>query len=236
MSSNQSIGTLREQQLHASLKQWLAEPGDIIEQKVDNYYIDIVRGDLLIEIQTGSFLKLKKKLTKLLDKHKVLLVHPVAATKWIVRKTKRGRKLSRRKSPKRGRIEDIFSELLYIPEIAQHRNFRLQVLLIEQEDIWRDDGQGSWRRKHWSVADKVLVNVVGGKEFRRLDDYLALIPANLDDPFTHRELADALKAPIWVSTKMSYCLRKMGALQVRGKSGRSMLLSPTKATDKIVTA
>jgi hypothetical protein len=230
-----SIGTLREQQLHAGLKQWLAQPGDTFEQKVDGYYIDIVRDDLLIEVQTGSFLKLKNKLNKLLANHRVLLVHPVAATKWIVRKTKRGRKLTRRKSPKRGRIEDIFSELLYIPEIAVHPNFQLRVLLVEQEDIWKDDGRGSWRRKHWSVSDKVLVDVVGGAEFRRLDDYLALIPGNLKVPFTHRQLAEALKAPIWVSTRMSYCLRKMGALEIQGKNGRSMLLAPTIATDKIVT-
>lgn len=228
MSKLSSIGTLREQQLHAGLKQWLAKPGDAFEEKVDGYHIDMVRGDLLIEIQTGSFLKLKKKLNKLLASYKILLVHPIPATKWIVRKTKRGRKISRRKSPKRGRIEDIFEELLYIPEIASHPNFQLQVLLIEQEDIWRDDGRGSWRRKHWSVADKVLVNVLDQAEFKAVGDYLSLIPASLEAPFTHRQLADALKAPIWTSTRMSYCLRKMGALAVTGKKGRSMLLTPAK--------
>ena len=233
MNSHNSIGTLREQQLHAGLKQWLALPGDSFEQKVDGYHIDIVRGDLLIEIQTGNFSMIRKKLAKLIENHPVLLVHPIPETKWIVRKTKRGRKLARRKSPKRGRVEHVFDELVYIPEIASHPNFQLQVLLTEQEEIWRDDGRGSWRRKHWSIADKVLLRVAGNVEFNTLNDYLSLIPSSLASPFTHRQLAEALGAPIWLSTRMSYCLRKMGALEVNGKTGRSLLLAPTGHTDTI---
>lgn len=228
-----SIGTLREQQLHAGLKQWLARPGDEFETKVDGYHIDIVRGEMLIEVQTRNFSMIRKKLNKLVEKHPVLLVHPVASTKWIVKKTKRGRTVSRRRSPKRGRIEDVFSELLYIPEIATHPNFHLQVLLVEQEEIWRDDGRGSWRRKHWSLADKLLLNVTGEAHFRGREDYLALIPSGLESPFTHKQLAKALGAPLWMSTRMSYCLRKMGALEISGKQGRALLLCPATQADRI---
>ena len=45
------IGTLNEKPLHAGLKEWVARPGDAFEQPVDGYVIDIVRDDLLIEIQ-----------------------------------------------------------------------------------------------------------------------------------------------------------------------------------------
>lgn len=231
MSTPHNIGTLREQQLHASLKLWLAQPGDVFEQKVDGYHIDIVRGELLMEIQTTNFSAIRTKLKKLLDVHPMLLIHPIPATKWIVRETKLGRKLSRRKSPKQGRIEHIFDELLYIPEITNHPNFRLQVLLTEQEEIWRDDGRGSWRRKHWSVADKVLLNVVDSTRFETSNDYLALLPDSIATPFTHRQLADLLDIPLWVSTRMSYCLRRMGALEVAGKRGRTLLLVPAKRAD-----
>jgi hypothetical protein len=219
-----SIGTLREQQLHAGLKTWLAEPGDAFEQKLGGYHIDILRDGLLIEIQTGSFSKLRKKLARLLEQHTVLLVYPIAETKWIVKQTKRGRQVSRRKSPKRGRIEHLFDELMFIPEIVRHPNFRFAALLIEQEDIWRDDGGGSWRRKHWSIADKRLVKVNGRVDFNDLADYLNLIPPTLSEPYTHKQLADALQAPVWLTTRMSYCLRKMGCLEERGKQGRSLLL------------
>ncbi|MCL5429053.1 MAG: hypothetical protein M1347_04520 [Chloroflexi bacterium] len=236
MSSQHTIGTLREQQLHASLKQWLAQPGDAFEQKVDGYHIDILRGNLLIEIQTANFSMIRKKLTKLLENHSVLLVHPIPETKWIVRTTKRKKQLTRRRSPKRGRIEHIFDELLYIPEIAKHPNFQLQVLLTQQEEIWRDDGRGSWRRRHWSVTDSRLLEVVGEAEFSGVNDYLALIPKSLSAPFTHRQLAEALGAHIRLSMRMSYCLRKMGLLEVAGKEGRSLLLAPGISADTISAA
>jgi hypothetical protein len=224
-----SIGTLREQQLHAGLKLWLAEPGDRFEQVIGGYHIDIQRGDLLIEIQTGKFSALRRKLSRLLEDHRVLLVYPIPESKWIVRQTKREKQLSRRKSPKRGRIENMFDELLYIPEIACHPNFHLLVLLTHQEDIWKDDGGGSWRRKHWSVADRRLLEVTTRFEFNQPLDYLRLIPSDLAAPFTHSQLAAALNMPVWLSTRMSYCLRKMGLLEEKGRQGRRLLVAPATA-------
>ena len=57
-----AIGTLRERPLHASLKRWYARPGDRVEVAVDGYVVDLVRGDLLIEIQTRGFATLRPKL------------------------------------------------------------------------------------------------------------------------------------------------------------------------------
>src|SRR5215208_3427729 len=71
------IGLLNEKPLHASLKQWYARPGDRIEVPVDGFVIDIVRDDLLIEIQTRNFASLKSKLTKLARSHPVRLVYPI---------------------------------------------------------------------------------------------------------------------------------------------------------------
>lgn len=231
-----SIGTLREQQLHAALKSWLAQPGDAFEQKVDGYHIDILRGELLIEIQTGSFNKLRKKLSNLLPEHRVLLVHPIPETKWVVRQSKRGKQIARRKSPKRGRVEHVFDELLFIPDLIAHPNLRLEVLLTEQEEVWCDDGNGSWRRKHWSVADKRLLQVLDKQEFTCPADYLGLLPPDLPHPFTHQQLAEGLGVPLWVATRMSYCLRKMGALEARGKRGRALLLAASAAADTIGAA
>src|SRR5688572_22026432 len=100
------IGLLNEKPLHASLKQWYARPGDRLEVTVDGFVIDIVRDDLLIEIQTGNFASIKSKLTKLVVCHRVRLVYPIVQEKWIVRSgTRNGKGAIRRKSPKRGRME-----------------------------------------------------------------------------------------------------------------------------------
>jgi hypothetical protein len=56
------IGTLNEGALHAQLKDWYRCPGDRIAQVVNGFVVDLVRGDLLVEIQTGSFAPLRRKL------------------------------------------------------------------------------------------------------------------------------------------------------------------------------
>jgi hypothetical protein len=61
------IGTLREKPLHASLKKWYAGPGDLVELPVHGFVIDLVREDLLIEIQTRDFSSMKQKATTLLE-------------------------------------------------------------------------------------------------------------------------------------------------------------------------
>src|SRR5688572_15284566 len=97
------IGLLNEKQLHASLKQWYARPGDRVEVPVDGFVIDIVRDDLLIEIQISNFASIKSKLSNLVRYHRVRLVYPIVQEKWIVRSPARnGTGAIRRKSPKKG--------------------------------------------------------------------------------------------------------------------------------------
>jgi hypothetical protein len=57
--------------LHKSLKEWYSRPGDRLEVALDGFVIDIVREDLLIEIQTGNFAAIKAKLTHLARTHRV---------------------------------------------------------------------------------------------------------------------------------------------------------------------
>jgi hypothetical protein len=57
--SQNGIGTLQETSLHSALKAWYARPGDRFEVFIDGFYIDIVRSELLIEIQTRNFSAIK---------------------------------------------------------------------------------------------------------------------------------------------------------------------------------
>ena len=228
MPTSNGIGTLSERSLHASLKNWLAEPGDEIEKQVDGYHIDIVRGQLLIEIQTKNFSAIKNKLTRLLEEQQVTLVHPIARVKWIQRIDKRGRKVSRRKSPRRGHIEHLFQELVRIPKLASHPNFSLKVLFIHEEEIWRDDGKGSWRRGKWSISDRRLLKVVDFRDLETTEDYLDLLPDGLAQEFSNRQLSEALGISSHLAGKMSYSLRKMGALETVGKKGNAHLFSTAR--------
>ena len=221
------IGTLQETSLHIELKHWCARPGDRLEALVDGYEIDVVGGDRLLEVQTGNFGAMKGKLKALLPDHQVQLVFPIARERWICRVDGRDRPISRRKSPKRGRIEDLFGELLRLPEAAVHHNFSLRVLLTQEEVVWRDDGRGSWRRKGWSVADRRLLAVVDERLFDGPEAYMSLLPAGLPMPFTNKELAESLKLRRPPAIKMTYCLRRMGLLEQVGKRGRFNLYQRT---------
>ena len=59
------IGTLNEFSLHADIIHHLSQPGDILEAELEGYFIDILRGDQIIEVQTANLAKLKPKIKKL---------------------------------------------------------------------------------------------------------------------------------------------------------------------------
>jgi hypothetical protein len=228
VKGSNSIGTLRENSLHADLKKWIALPGDSFEVQVDGYYIDIVRGETIIEIQTRNFAAIRQKLYKLVERHPVRLVYPIPVEKWIVRQTESGQIISRRKSPRRGRPEHIFLELIRIPHLMVDPNFSLQTVMVREEEIQVDDGLGSWRRGGRSVVDRRLIEALETVIFNSPRDIQALLPTGLPEVFTTRELAIALGGPIKLAQKMAYCLNKLGIITPAGKRGKAYLYTEVK--------
>jgi hypothetical protein len=219
------IGTLRETELHAALKRHYARPQDQLEVAVDGYIADVVRDDEVIEIQTHNFAALKPKLLQLVEQHRVRLVYPVAQAKWITRvKADRQTVLGRRMSPRHGALEDVFVELVSLPELMAHPHFTLEVVLIHEDEI-RCPRPGRPRRRgsEWRVCNRRLLKVVDSAAFVTPADFRRFIPADLATPFTSKELAVALQRPDFVAHKITYCLRKMGTLAVLGKRRRAWL-------------
>lgn len=217
------IGILKESSLHASLKALYTRPGDKQEANVLGYLVDIIRDDMLIEIQTANFGALKSKLNDLLASYPVLVVFPVAKERWIQRVSSDGEPIQRRKSPKNGRVEDVFSELLRIPAAARRPNFSLEVVLTREEIVWSDDGRGSWRRKGWSITDRRLLEVIHQERFNSREDFIGVLPEDLPAVFTNWQLAESLGIRPRLAQQITYCLRRMGFLEVKGKSGRYLL-------------
>lgn len=220
---SQGIGSLNESSLHAAVKEWYSRPQDRFEVSIEGSIIDIVRGTQLIEIQTSNFSALRKKLTKLIDRHPVRVVYPLSLFKWIVRISPKGEVLGRRKSRKEGRLLDIFDELLRIPELINHPNFSLEVLTVNIEEIRSADGKGSRWRKGISIKDRRLVEVLESHIFTRGQDFLQFLPDDLETPFTNKRLAKALAVPVHEVTKITYTLRRMKVLEVVGRKGNEFL-------------
>lgn len=224
MTLDDKIGTTGERSLHAALKRWYARPGDEFEQEVDGFLIDIVRGPLLIEIQTRNFSALKGKMSRLTAAHPVRLVHPVAQERWILRLASDGMGLiDRRKSPHRGKLIEVFDELVSLPELVAHPNFSLHVLFIQEEQLRRDDGRGTRRRRHYSVFDRRLLDVSYGLLFESPADFRRFVPRSLAEPFTTRELAGEGRIPVARARQIAYCLRAMGTITQVGKRGNAIL-------------
>ena len=216
-----------ESSLHEAIKDWYSHPGDLFEQWVDGYVVDLVRDGLLIEIQTSNFSAIKDKIINLVAKHNLRLVLPIAKQKWIIKLDSGDREiLSRWKSPKKGRIENVFDELVYLPKLIKDSNFSLDVLLIHSEEVLIDDGLGSWRRRKWSVHDRHLLKVVDNVLFNYPLDFLTLLPENLPVPFTVAELAKELRLKPSLAQKMVYCLRKMDVIKFTGKRGKAFSYIP----------
>jgi hypothetical protein len=217
------IGTLREKPLHASLKQWYTRPGDGVEVAVDGFVIDLVRDDLLIEVQTRNFSSMKVKVTTLLDLgHAVRIVHPIPVDKWIVKVAGDGTVLSRRRSPRHGSPVDVFAELVSFPNLLARPNLDIEVLLTEEEEYRRHTPGRSRRRRGWTVEERRLVDVMGMVSIRNSDDLAALLPAGLPELFTTADLAQQLGRPRRAAQQMAYCLRIAGAIDAVGKSGNAV--------------
>jgi hypothetical protein len=214
---------MTEYSLHYELKEWYMVSGDEVEVTIDDFRVDILRDKLLIEIQTGNFSSIRKKLIKLLLNNKIRLVYPIAKLKWIAHVSRSGELVRRRKSPKKGKLTDLFYELVHAPCLIKDKNFSIEVLLIEEEEIRCNDGRGSWRRRGVSIKDRKLLNVFDRFVFRDSRDFLEFLPKKLDRHFTNRVLASKLGISIRLAQKITYCLRKMGAIYIVSKKRNELL-------------
>ncbi len=217
--------SVTEQTLHEQLKEHYAMETGAVETTIGDYRIDVMRSGKLIEIQTKNFSSIREKLRKLVKNHYVKLVHPVPFNKWITRLDKSEHQVGRRKSPKTGRPEDLFRELVYIPNLLSNHNFEVEVALVNMEEYLIDDGKGSWRRKRWSIHDRRMINVHEKHLFQAPQDFLRLFPETLPTKFTSRILAEKSKLRRSLAQKMVYCLRNMDVIKKVGKKGRAHLYS-----------
>jgi len=211
---------MNEYSLHSEIKNVYSLPGDQFEVKLGNYIVDILRGNLIIEVQTKNFSALKEKLQTLAETHHVRLVYPLPERKWITYITKDNVVLNRRKSPKRGMLTDVFRELVMISNMLGVANFSMEVLLINEEEVRCADGRGSWRRRGVSIKERRLLRVNRRVLFQSKADFLNVLPDGLNRVFTNNELAKLAKISVRTARQITYCLRKSGAIRIAEKEGR----------------
>ena len=204
----------------------LRGPRAQLEARLGSYRIDVVCDGELIEIQHGSLGAIRDKVRQLVEKHHVLVVKPLVVRKYLVRQDGRGGAvISRRLSPKRGSILDLFHELVHFTHVFPHRNLVLEVPLIEVEE-WRFPGHGRrrrWRERDYQVEDQMLLCLQHIHRFRVAADLLRLLPPDLPETFDTGQLAASLGISRWVAQRVAYCLRRTGAAVEVGKQRNARL-------------
>lgn len=232
------INTYAESRLHKTLKNlYAADSQGMVEQEVAGKICDIVTRDgSIIEIQTGSLSKLHGKLGLLLPHYKVKVVYPLVVRKTIETRKKDGVLVSRRKSPKKQCLLDMFSELTALFPYLLDKNFILEVLEVSviehriKEDAPVQLVNKSRRfKRDWYKEDKSLEVIHATHQFASAQDYLALLPQELPETFTIKEASSMLKGRN--VPRMLWVLRKMGLVEQVGKQGRSMILKKREPGD-----
>ena len=219
-----SIGEFNERSLHRALKARYAVAGSATEQSVDGFVADVVVGGRIVEVHTGSFRSLKNKLTRLLDRYPVTLVHPVARDRYIVKVTADPNlPPTRRKSPKHGSVFHVFPALASIPALLAHPNLMLDVVMTVEEEVRAMNGRGSWRRGGWAILDRRLVDVVETRTIASMADLFALLDADLPQRFTTIDIAAAMKSPRRLGQLAAFCFREGGVSEVCGKDGNALV-------------
>jgi hypothetical protein len=202
-----------ETSLHQQLKRCYADAEGNTEVVMGKYRIDAVRGDELIEVQCASLSAIRNKCNDLLTRHSLRVVKPVIVRTRIAKAKKLGGPVtSRRLSPKRGSVLDIFDELIYFIRVFPNPNLTLEVPLVHVEQL-RVPAKKRRRRwqKDYKVQDVKLESIEATFELRE--------PSR--DSFNTLDIARATDRPRWVAQQIAYVLRKTGAIDAvsRNRSG-----------------
>lgn len=215
-----------ETSLHQDLKARYGGEENHFEVSLGNYRIDAISQGCLVEIQLSSLAAIRDKIRTLLKDHQVVVVKTIIVRKMLVKRSEEhGSVVSRRQSPKRGTIFDLFHELIHFTRVFPHEHLTLEVPLIDIED-WRYPGHGRrrrWRRDDHQVEDQKLIAVHEMHRFKTAADLARLVAGPLPQPFHTGHLAEAFQVPRWIAQRIAYCLRQVNAVREIGKQGNTRL-------------
>ncbi|MFW5782990.1 MAG: hypothetical protein ACOCY8_00590, partial [Spirochaetota bacterium] len=215
-----TIGRLNETGLHEQLKHLYAGTEGRTECEIDGYVVDVALPGEIVEIQTRGFGKLRRKIVDLSPRHRIRIVYPIAAETLISKLSDTGELLSSRRSPRRGRVEEVFGEIVWIADLLPDPRIQIDVVLARVVETRIADGKGSWRRKGVSIVARQLGTVVETVHLEQPVDYLRLLPDPLASTFTNADLMEAAGLRYRFVQPITRSLRKMGLVQAVGREGR----------------
>lgn len=238
------IGTLAEKRMHRVFKRLITDDESKSEvrisatlqktedtsDKVPRFVADILTDGEIIEIQTGSFFPMQKKLDWCMHHtpYRLTVIHPIAARRtlaWldpISGTVGKPRRVSRREN-----ALVIASELYWIRPILTNpelrRRFCLVLPLLEVQDYKWLDGYSADGKRGATRYERIPISLLETIVLSEPEDYAHLFfPASLPHPFTAAEYAAATRIRGRTTYSVLHLFCEMGILRPEGKRGRSV--------------
>jgi hypothetical protein len=219
------FGTLQEKTVHAVMKLYYEPNEDYHEVPIEGYIADIYTGERIIEIQNGNFNRLRDKLNTFLALYPVTVVLPIPHNKWLIWMDEENGSLSaRRKSPVTGSVYSAFPELYKIKNFLTHPNLSFSFPLLDMDEYRLLNGRKSHDRKKGSERyDRMPLSLFDEFYFERKEDFVQIIPYDLNESFTVKEFAAAAGIRRDLAQVTMHVLYHMQIVERIDKRGREYL-------------
>lgn len=218
------FGTLQEKTVHAVMKLYYEPNEDYHEVPIEGYIADIYTGGRIIEIQNGNFNRLRPKLAAFLPLYPVTVVLPIPHYKWLIWMDQETGSLSdQRKSPVTGSVYSAFPELYKIKDFLTHPNLSFAFPLVDMKEYRLLNGWSRDRKKGSERYDRMPVALFDEIIFERREDFVQVIPYELEEPFTVKDFAKAAKIRKDLAQVTLHILYHMQLVGRIGRQGREYL-------------
>lgn len=220
-NETKGIGTISEKRLHKIIKFCLDNNENNHEIKIGPYYADIFTNNIIYEIQTRAFNKLRLKLNYFLKDYETHIVFPISYKKiihWINNDTKEI--LETRKSPKTGSIYDSILELYKIKSLLTNKNLKLMIIFFNIEEYRNLDGWSKNKKKGSSRYERIPTELINIIEINEINDYKVFLPKNLPNIFTNDDFKKFAKINLRQASTCTNILSYLGIISQVGKDGR----------------
>ena len=178
------INTYNETDLHKFFKEKYAKENQgFTEVKVGEYICDIfTKESSIIEIQTTSLNKLVPKIESLSKNYRTKVVFPFPFEKYIENYSETGELLSCKRSPKKNRWINIFTELFGILPLILEKKVELEIVAIsisekriKTENPVQTKNKSRRFLKNWYKTGKSLNQIIETKNFSSKKDFIQIL-------------------------------------------------------------
>lgn len=206
------IGTLGEKSVHRILKYYIEPNEEYHERKYLGCVADIMRPDCIYEIQTRAMERMRVKLDRFLPMMRVCIVLPVFRDKTIRYLSKETGEISEpRRSPKKESVFTALRELYKIRTYLSSENLSFKLVIMSVEE-YRYSAENN-KKRGANKIDRMPTSLIDDIDICGQQWYRNLLPSELPEEFSAKQLCDALGAPKRLSSCIAGVFSSVGIIE-----------------------